>query len=242
MDTGKRHLHAGKVDKAEACFMQALALVVDYDSPYRNKRGIVAHRLADISIRKNEIERARWLFKKAASEITTDPMGRAICLRDFANFELLQGNPKLARKLLLEAAEETTRAESTFKKKRPERHEAERQTVSGFVARVDLVEGQYDRAIKRFREVAAHLRQYEERPAYELANLTWFIDALPPGEERDKHIARAKELSNELRNLYKQGEFFALGFGQPVRGLYRLTTAVTSFGLNRLKGVVNKIR
>ena len=82
MKMGKDHLHAGHIEKAKMCFSQALVLVVDYDRPYRDKRGIVEHRLADIVIRKNEIERARWLLKTATREMVNAQVGRAICLRE----------------------------------------------------------------------------------------------------------------------------------------------------------------
>ena len=237
MKTGKRRLHEGNLKGAERAFWWAMEIASDYDSPYRKDIGLVEHRLAVVSAKCGDVDRARWRFKKAASRIENNPIGLAICLRDHAGFELLQGKTSAARSLLNRAIKELEKAKNSVETNRKKRLEVEISATRAFVARIDLKEGKNTaKAVDQLKRTAKLLRQYRKKPAYELANLGWLIDALPP-EERSDYIERARELSMSLGNTYKWGDYTALRYGEPARGAYRAVTTVASFGFNRLKDI-----
>lgn len=236
MDMGKKHLHAGNLKKAELCFLRALELANDSHSSFASRRGIITHRLAVIAAKTGDTFVAERRFKRALGYITDDPMGKAICLRDYGNFELLRGNTKKARRLNLEALKslDSMKPESVTK-----RLSVERLVTEGFIARVDFVEGKnLASAIQKLRLVASMLHEYDRKPAYELANLLWLVEILPPGHERDEYLARARELSSYLGNTYTWGELQALTLGAPARSMYRHAVKVASFGVNTLKGII----
>lgn len=237
MKHGKRRLHEGNLKGAERAFWWALEIATDYDNPYRKDIGLVEHQLATVSAMSGDTEKARWRFKKAAGRIENNPIGLAICLRDHANFELLEGKTSLARNLLARALRELEKAHIDIETTRKKRLEVEISVTRAFVARIDITECKnVAKAIDQLKRTAKLLRQYGKKPAYELANLGWLIDALP-SNERAEYLERARELSMKLGNPYKWGDYTALKYGEPVRGVYRAVTSVATFGLQRLKDI-----
>lgn len=238
MKSGRFNINEGNFKAAERCYWLAMELANDYDNPYRKHIGLIEHRLAEISARQGDVEQARWRFKKAASRIENNPVGLAICLRDHANFELLQGKNSVARNLLAKALKELEKAQSDVAVNSKKRLEVEVSVTRAFVARIDIKDGRtVVKAVEQLKTTAKLLREYTKKPAYELANLGWLIDALPQGNERNEYLARACEVSAKLKNWYKWGDFTALKYGKPVREAYRITTSVASFGINTLKDV-----
>jgi len=240
MRIGKRHLHAGNLKKAQLCFLCALELANDNESAYAAQRGIITHRLAVVAAKMGDDFVAERRFQRALDYIENNPIGRAICLRDYGNFELLRGNHKKARRL---SAEALGNLEHAHAEPKPKRLAIEKAVTEGFIARVDFEEGvDVASAVACLQELALLLRHYSRKPAYELANLLWLIEILPSGDQRDTYIARARELSGDIGNTYVWGELRSLSIGEPMRDVYRLTVKIASFGVKTLKGAVRIIR
>lgn len=219
MKAGKARLHAGDLDKAERHFLRALELVNDYGGKYSGKGGIVNHRLADIAALRGESNLARRRFMKSTNLIkATDQVGLAMALRDSGNFELLDGHERSARRLVMQALDILQGI-----KKPSDRETIELIVTHGFMARIDLGHPKRRRqAIKALRDVDNKLMGYK-KPIYELANLAWLINALPPGIERQRLTMRAIRLCIKLGNYKRTAEFTVLlGGGKPSRHVFRL--------------------
>lgn len=242
---GKKLLYAGKSEGAERCFLRALEIVNCTDTPSDIERGLIGERLAVTAAEMDETELAVRRFKQSLILLESDLMGKAICQRNYAMLELDRGNHGRARKLnqqSLRCLDRLRLSRST------ERLDIEVAVARGFLARVELRDGRdIAVAIQTFRDLAGLLRAYDRKPVYELDNLLWLIDVLPPGEERNDHLARAIELSSSLGNSFLQRELQALSVaGEPGRYLYRLGVGIASsslsFGFNTLKGVIRIFR
>lgn len=195
---------------------RASNLKSDDNTPHRYKRGVVLHVYALAAAELGDAEGARHLFKSALREIKPDaPLSRAMALRDFGNFELRQGNVVLARRKIISALKLFDRIDDVT-----QRVEIELAVTRGFLARTSI-ESDPIGSLETLRDVARLLKGYKKRE-YELDNLDWLIDHLPPSLERQRYALRAIQLSLLLGNNHKVVEYSSLfGGGKPLRGIYR---------------------
>jgi tetratricopeptide (TPR) repeat protein len=219
LKTGKRQLSRGNASKAEHYLLRALetASYLKDERLRDEKRAFVLHRLAEVAILLNDPMTAHKRYQKAL-RLSNDhnEMGHARLLRDYGNFERLQGDRKSGLRhirkalVILESIED-----------RSERVAIEILITEGFLARFDLDDPQRrDEAIETLRLIARKLHGYKKK-AYEVANLRCLIDVLPIHSlERITYIQRATELSIRLGNYRKAGEYTALLGGQPLRSIY----------------------
>lgn len=214
----KRHISQGNAQTAEYGLLRASEAAGYFPKPMRRaKLAFIEHRLAEVAILLKDWSTARRRFEEAILLVDkTDKIAYARILRDFGNFERLQGNYQLGlgmTRLAMEALESTG--------KQTKRLHAEMVVTRGFLARFDL-----DHPLKRssaivvLRETAGQLYGYKKK-AYELANLRCLADVLPIYSiERARYIQRAAWLNLQLGNARQAGELLALLGGPPSRSIY----------------------
>lgn len=218
LKTGKRYLSQGDANTAERHLLRALEFT-DYfkeKSVENEKRAFVLHRLAEVSILQDDPMNANRRFKEALKLINpSNKMGHARLLRDYGNFERVQGRTAIGRK-------HVDQAHSILKSMSiTDRVKKEILVTKGFVARFDLDDPLLrDAAIEMLRSIARELYGYKKK-AYELANLRCLIDVLPVYNiERISYIQRAALLSAQLWNFRKAGEYVSLLGGKPSSSIY----------------------
>jgi len=220
LKTGKRQLSRGNAKEAERYLLRALA-TTDYfeDQIVKNeKKAFVLHRLAEVYILEGEPINAHKCFREALKLSNAgNPMGHARLLRDYGNFERIQGHDKSGLKRVNQAIdilESQPQSRDRVKK--------ELLVTQGFLARFYVNDpDRRESAIETWQVIARELRGYKKK-AYELANLRCLIDALPfYSLERSQYIQRAVLLSFRLGNYKKAGEYAALLGGKPARSVFR---------------------
>lgn len=214
----KEYMHAGKYYRAELWCLRARELASNAD--LRNNMALTDHQLAEIAVSQGYVVLAHRRFMQSLDGIAANNLvGRAILLRDLANFELLQGDEKAARGHNAKALDllETDQEQLV----RPGRRQIELIVTEGFAARIELVGSRNDDAVETLRQVAVTLHGYK-KPEYELANLCWLISALPlASPERHQYVIRGMVVCARLRNFKRVGEFAASLGGKQLQDAYR---------------------
>ena len=214
LKVAKREISRGRASKAEYALLRANELANHLKSD--EKRAFVSHRLAEVSVMFDDSMNARKRFKHALELIDKqNKVGYARLLRDYGNFERIQGQRKIGRRNIEQAIDLLESIEN-----RNSRVAIELIVTEAFLARFDLGGDRHADALETLRVTADKLRGYKKK-AYELANLTCLIDTLPVlNLERAMYIRRAVELSIRLKNFKRAGELTALLGGNLPRDAY----------------------
>lgn len=215
LKVAKREISSGRASKAEHALYRANELAHYLNSD--EKRAFVSHRLAEVSVMLNDSMNARKRFKHALELIDKrNKVGYARLLRDFGNFERIQGQKKIGRRNVEQALDLLESIED-----RDNRVTIELIVTEAFLARFDLHNDRQADALETLRVTASKLKGYRKK-AYELANLSCLIDTLPLFSlERAMYLRRAIELSFRLKNFKRAGEFTARLGGNLPRDAYK---------------------
>lgn len=219
LKTGKRQLSRGNAREAERYLLRALATTDYFENQIvkNEKKAFVLHRLAEVYILQGETINAHNCFKEALKRSNAqNQMGHARLLRDYGNFERIQGNSESGLEyvnLAIDILESQPQSRDRVKK--------ELLVTQGFLARFYANDSaRREDAIETWQVVAHELRGYKKK-AYELANLRCLIETLPfYSLERTQYIQQAILLSLRLGNYKKAGEYLALLGGKPSRSVY----------------------
>lgn len=235
LKTGKRYLSQGDANTAERHLLRALEFT-DYfeDTSVKNeKRAFVLHRLAEVSILQDDPMNAKRRFKEALKLINPrNKMGHARLLRDYGNFERVQGRTAIGRKHVNQALSILKSMSITDRVKK------ETLVTKGFVARFDLNDPLLrDAAIEVLRSVARELYGYKKK-AYELANLRCLIDVLHRRPAYLQHRARqlhpaSGSTERATLELPKSWRVRVTAWGQALKRYLQFHSALTDFPLLR---------
>lgn len=243
----KREQRRGHREKARKVYQGAIDAIFGDHAPRINRfqAGVVMHQMGSIHAIDNDAKMAREYFVAAKRNFrdNPDPVARAILLRDWGNFELLEGNTRLAEKMIEQARNELRKLGATLHITKVDLG-VEKAVTAGFLARIKIVRGDWTvETYNQLRELDEMLDKYGKKPVYQLANLGWLIDITDDKFERRGYIQKAIRLASVVGNVDKQREYRALLIGgEPLRQAYKMTVAssnrLQSFGRYSLNGVV----
>lgn len=243
----KREQRRGNLEKARKTYQDAIDLLFGDHAPRINRfqAGVVMHQMGSIHAMDKDTKLAREYFVAAKRNFrdNPDPVARAILLRDWGNFELLEGNTRLAEKLIEQARNELRKHGATLHITKVDLT-MEKAVTAGFLQRIKIVQGSWTTETRnQLRELDTMLEGYSKKPLYQLANLGWLIDITDDKRERRGYIEKAIRLAGVVGNVEKQREYRTLLIGgEPLRQAYRMAVAsssrLQSFGKYSLNGVM----
>lgn len=214
--------------------------------PGDDNAAIIESQLASISAINKDAQRAREYFTSSLSR-STKPVTIAITLRNWGNFELLEGNIEEADRLIKAALGmfEQKKAQGKMSKVN---FDLEKAVTRGFQSRLAIVtsttEEDRQQHLARLRTLDIRLEQFGstiEHKVSRLANIGWIISTTNQPIDRKAYIRKAIVLSKETGKSQKKREYQALlAGGGLLRSSYLTSSQLIGFGGKTFKAIVRR--